>query len=644
MRVVLSLGVLILTVAIGVAADPPKAPANRLAQEASPYLRQHAQNPVDWHPWGPEAFAKAKKEKKLIFLSIGYSACHWCHVMERESFANQSVADIMNKSFVCIKVDREERPDIDDVYMTAMQLMDEASGWPLSVFLTVDGKPIFGGSYFPPEDVERDGQKVTGFKSVLKRVADLNAEKPEELQKQAERVSQLTAEVLERNARIAGLVPLNKDLVEDSVAGFAIDSEHGGLGSRSRQFQGAKFPQVPAMLFLLRQSTKPGREALGKGIAMSLEKMAAGGIFDHLGGGFHRYSTERTWTVPHFEKMLYDQAQLVELFSEAHKLKANPLYERAIRESLAFVARELTSPEGAFFSALDADTDGVEGATYVWKAKELDAILGTGDDAKLFREVYSANQPNFEEKYSILRLSKPLVETAEKRKTTEAELLKTLAPMKEKLLAAREKKAKPFLDQKVLTGWNGQMIAAYAKAGEVLKEPTYLQTAEKAADFLLLKMKQSDGRLVRMYAAKPGEASAARGMAFLEDYAFFIHGLLNLHEATKNPKWLKEAHQFAVLMVKWHGDSDRGGFFTTASDQEKLFVRGKDYHDSAQPSGNGTAARDLLRLSVLVNEPKFRETAEKAVQALAPIMRSSPTAVPVSADVLDRLLETAPKP
>jgi len=644
MRTVLPLVAGLVLATGSIAADPPKGPPNRLAQEASPYLRQHAHNPVDWYPWGPEAFAKAKKEKKLIFLSIGYSACHWCHVMERESFANQSVADILNKHFVCVKVDREERPDIDDVYMTAMQLMDEASGWPLSIFLTTEGKPIFGGSYFPPEDVEREGQKVPGFKSILKRVSDLNAEKPEELLKQADRVSQITSEVLERNARTAALVPLNKELVSDAAAGYSIDPEHGGLGSRTRQFQGAKFPQVPAMLFLLHQSTKAGREPLRKEITLSLEKMAAGGIFDHLGGGFHRYTVERTWTVPHFEKMLYDQAQLVELYSEAHRLNPNANFERTVRETLGFVARELTSPDGAFYSALDADTDGEEGATYVWTAKELDAVLGKGDDAKLFREVYSTLRPNFEEKYSILRLSKPLSEIAKDRKTTEAELLKALEPMRAKLLAVREKRAKPFLDQKVLTGWNGQMIGAYAKAGEVLKEPKYLQTAEKAADFLLLKVKQKEGRLNRMYAAKPNEAATGRGVAFLEDYSFFIHGLLNLHEATKNPKWLSEAQKLADLMVTWHGDKDHGAFYTTAHDQEKLFVRGKDYHDSAQPSGNGMAARDLYRLSVLLKEPKYREAAEKTVQAFAPVLRSSPTAMPVSADVLDRLLETAPKP
>jgi uncharacterized protein YyaL (SSP411 family) len=617
------------------AADPPKGKPNRLANETSPYLRQHAHNPVDWYPWGPEAFEKAKKEGKLVFLSIGYSSCHWCHVMERESFANQAIADTLNKHFVCIKVDREERPDVDEVYMTAMQVVGESGGWPLSVFLTPDGKPIFGGTYWPPDDRKAGGETVPGFKSVLKKVIDLDKEKRKELVTQADKIAELTAESLERHRRAVPIVKLDRELVADAAAALELDPVHGGFGSRARGFQGAKFPRVPALALLLRVSPRPEFEAVTKLVSLTLEKMAAGGLYDHLGGGFHRYSTERTWTVPHFEKMLYDNAQLVELYADAYRTDPKPAYKRVIAETLGFVAREMTSPDGAFYSALDADSEGEEGRYYVWTAKEIDEALG-GEDAALFKRIYAVGPPNFEGKYHILRLADP---------PADEPTIARLAPLRAKLLAARSKRERPFLDTKVLTGWNGQMVAAYARAGEVLKEPKYLQSAEKAADFLLSKLRAKDGRLLRVYAAKPGEKPEPRGPAFLEDYAFLVHGLLNLHDATGQAKWLDGAKALTELMVQWHGDGDRGGFFTTPGDGEKLFARGKDYYDGAQPSSNGMAARNLVRLYAKTKDEKYRAAAEKTIRQFAGVLRTQPQAAPLTAEALDRYLElTAPKP
>ena len=621
------------------AADPPKGKPNKLAGEVSPYLLQHAHNPVDWHPWGPEAFAKAKKENKLVFLSIGYSSCHWCHVMERESFSNAAVAEQMNTHFVCIKVDREERPDVDEVYMTALQALGESGGWPLSMFLTPDAKPIFGGTYWPPEDRMIEGETVPGFKTVLKRVTELVGKDRDGLFKQADKVAEMTVESLERMARSVPLAKLDRDLVADAVAVYDIDPEHGGFGSRARGYRGTKFPRVPALTLLLREGQSKQFEQTGKLVRLTLDKMAAGGIYDHLGGGFHRYSTERTWTVPHFEKMLYDNAQLVELYAEAHRLSLNPADARVIRETLAFVEREMTSPDGGFYSALDADSNGKEGEFYVWTTKEIDEVLGTGDDAKLFKLAYGIDQVNFEGKYHILRLPKPLAELAKDRKLTENELLAELAAPKAKLFAVRAKRERPFLDTKVLTGWNGQMIAAYAKAGEVLKEPKYTQAAEKTATFVMSKMRGADGRLTRMYAAKPGEKPAARGTAFLEDYAFLLHGLLNLHDATGTAKWLDEAKAVADQMLKWHGDADRGGFYMTANDGEKLFARGKDYYDGAQPSGNGTAARELVRLWRKTKDEKYKAAAEKTVKVFANVLKANPQAAPLTADALARLIE-----
>jgi uncharacterized protein YyaL (SSP411 family) len=621
----------------------PKGKPNRLAKESSPYLLQHAYNPVDWYPWGPEAFERARKEKKLVFLSIGYSSCHWCHVMERESFSNAEIAKLLNDHFVCIKVDREERPDVDDVYMTALNVAGESGGWPLTMFLTWDGKPIFGGTYFPPDDRVVGGETYPGFKTILKKVIELDKTERDGLFKQADRMADATADALERNARAVPILTLNRELVTDATRSFAIDPEYGGIGDPSRTFKHAKFPRVACWLFLVQQSRKPGNEASAKALSNTLHKMAEGGIYDQLGGGFHRYSTERTWTVPHFEKMLYDNAQLAELYAEAFRGEPDPLYRRTVAGTLGFVSRELTSPDGVFFSALDADSNGKEGEFYVWTADEIKQVLGNESDASFVRTVYGMTAPNFEEKFHVLRLAKPTAELAKDMKITEAELLARLEPLKAKLFAHRAKRERPFLDTKVITAWNGQMIAGYAKAGEVFQDKAYVAAAGRAAEFLLKTMRTTDGRLLRIYAAVPGEKPVAKGNAFLDDYAYLIHGLLCLHDATGEKRWLDAAKSLTDLAIEWHADKARGGFYYTAHDHEKLFARAKESYDGAQPSANGVMARNLLRLWQKTGDVAYRDFCVKTVRLFSGVLKTSPAAVPGIARCLDELLDAAAK-
>jgi uncharacterized protein len=617
------------------AADPvKKGKPNKLAAESSPYLLQHAHNPVDWHPWGPEAFALAQKEGKLVFLSIGYSSCHWCHVMEKESFSDADIAKVLNENFVCIKVDREERPDVDDVYMTALQVTGISGGWPLTMFLTPEGKPIFGGTYFPPTDKKRGDDTSPGMTSVLTKVLELHTEKKKELYAQADDVAKMTQAELNRAAKGIALVPLDAKLVTDAAGEYEFDPDHGGLGRAANEYRGAKFPRGAALMFLLKQSAKPGQEALARHMARTLDGMASGGIYDHLGGGFHRYSTERTWTVPHFEKMLYDQAQLVELYCEAYRQKPNPTYKRVIDETLAFVAREMTAPEGYFYSALDADSEGEEGKFYVWTPKELEKALENEPNAWAFREAFDIAKPNFEGKYHILRHPKALAEVAKQNTLTEAELVEKLAAIRKKLLDLRAKRERPFLDTKLITAWNGQMIAAYALAGQVLKEPKYTAAAEKAADFILKTMTDKDGRLLRIYMAKPGEKAAAKGTGFLDDHAFLVHGLLGLADATGDAKWRKKASPLVTIQRQKFA-AEGGGFYNTPSDGEKLFARGKDSYDGAQPSANGVSVRNFLRLWQATADEGYRSEYERDLKRLGAAMKGEPTSVPGALLALD---------
>ena len=616
--------------------------ANHLAGETSPYLLQHSHNPVDWRPWGEEAFAKAKKDGKLVFLSIGYSSCHWCHVMERESFENQEVADLLNRDFVCIKVDREERPDIDNVYITSLTAMRRPGGWPLTLFLTADGKPIYGGTYFPPDDREKDGATIPGLKTLVKAVKKFRDDHPKEFQQQADDVAGRTTDLLAGLARGAGLVRLDRDLVALTVDAQKdqFDRSYGGFGSAERNFRGPKFP-MPAALLLFQHETKS--KDLDEMVQITLDHMARGGIYDHLGGGFHRYSTERTWTTPHFEKMLYDNAQLLEVYAGAYQSTKTPAYERVLRQTLAFVDREMTSPDGGFYSALDADADGEEGRFYVWTDKEINAALANKDDAALFKKVYGADgEPNFESK-RILVLPTSLADRAKELKTTEDQLEARLAPLRQKLFDVRAKRPRPFLDTKILTAWNGEMIAGEAMAGQALNDKKPIETAVRAADFLLTHMRTKDGRLLRTYGAAPGQKAAAHLKSYLDDYAYLVHGLLCLHDATNDKRWLDEAKALTDVMIQYHGDKDAGGFFYTANDAEKLFARAKDQYDGAQPSGNSVAARNLVRLWNKTGEEKYAKEAERTFQALAGPLKSNPTSLPALADALALYLDAKEK-
>jgi uncharacterized protein YyaL (SSP411 family) len=623
--------------------EPTKATPNRLARESSPYLLQHAHNPVDWFPWGDEAFAKAKKEGKLVFLSIGYSSCHWCHVMEKESFMNADIAKLMNESFVCIKVDREERPDVDHVYMEALNVFAQQGGWPLSMFLTADGKPIIGGTYWPPEDKELGGQKVRGFKTVLTIVQKAWKEEQKAVLEQADDLAKKTALSLEGVVRGAALLGLDRSLitsgVEEVMARF--DKEYGGFGSPARGFRGPKFPLVTNLSFILDEASRSKSKELNEIISLSLDRMARGGIYDHLGGGFARYTVERTWLIPHFEKMLYDNAQLVELYSRAYATTKNEQYQRVVRETLRFVQRELTSPDGAFYSALDADSEGEEGKFYIWSDKELNDLLGK--DAEFFRGVYGIEKPNFEEKHHILSLPKPLSQQAAARKLTEAQLEERLAPLRDKLFDVRAKRERPLLDTKVLTAWNGQMIGAYALAGKVFDDKEYLVIATRAADFLLKKLRTKDDRLLRTYGAAPKEKPQARLNAYLDDYAFLVHGLLNLHDATGEKRWLVEATALTDKMIELYGDAKVGGFFYTSNDHEKLFARGKDQFDGAQPCGNSVAAKNLVRLWQKTKEDKYREQAEKSFKAFGATIKTQPSSVTTMLSALGMYLDAQKK-
>jgi uncharacterized protein YyaL (SSP411 family) len=630
------LTLLLIALPLSAAAPPqpkPKKP-NRLARESSPYLLQHAHNPVNWYPWGEEAFAKAKKEGKLVFLSIGYSSCHWCHVMEKESFSSDDVAKILNDHFVCIKVDREERPDIDHIYMTALNVMGSNGGWPLSMFMDHQGRPIVGGTYWPKDDVDEDGKTIRGFKSILLAMHNANKNNNKDVMERAESMASRTRATLAGLARGLSLVELDRKLVdavsEELVEQF--DKPNGGFGRASRQSR-PKFPLPTRILFAQAEAKRSKSKDLTIVAETTLDKMARGGIYDHLGGGFHRYSVDRTWTVPHFEKMLYDNAQLLEAYAAAYRETKKPLHARVLRQTIDWVAREMTSPEGAFYSALDADSEGEEGRFYVWTAKELAAALDK-DDLQFFRRVYGAKDGyNFEGKYHVLRLPTPLAELAEEQKTTEAKLEARLAPLRKKLFDVRARRERPFLDKKVLTGWNGQMIAGLARAGDALGDKDAVASARKAADFLLKTMKTKEGRLLRSYAAAPNEKAKARHTAFLDDYAYLVHGLLTLHEVTKEKRWLDESKALTQVMSKFFA-AERGAFYFTPSDGEKLFARAIDQYDAVQPSGNSQAAANLIRLWIVTGDKKYADQAEKTFKVLSATLKNEPATLTTLADAL----------
>jgi uncharacterized protein len=596
-------------------------PHNRLIHETSPYLRQHAQNPVDWYPWGPEALSAAKKLDRPIFLSIGYSACHWCHVMEHESFENETIAAVMNAHFICIKVDREERPDLDQIYMNAVQLMTRRGGWPRSVFLTPDLKPFFGGTYWPPET--RMG--MAGFHEILLKVQAAWVARRGELNHSAE---ELTAAVREIAAMAGERSVLDESLLRGAMQRLIsiADRRHGGFGGAP------KFPHSMDIRLLLRcqkRFSDPDALAVSR---LTLDKMAGGGIYDHLGGGFHRYSTDERWLAPHFEKMLYDNALLVPAYLEAFQATGEADYARVVRETLDYVLREMTQPEGGFCSTQDADSEGEEGKFFVWSQDEIDRLLGP-DDARLFKYCYDVTpEGNWEEK-TILNRPKPHAQAAKVLGVEEAKLSEALARCRQKLLDVRSRRIPPGRDDKVLVSWNGMMISAFAAAAQVLGDERYAKAAREAADFLLRTMRTKDGTLRHSY--KDGQA---RYNAYLDDYACLIDGLFDLYQATFEARYLDDAVALAEKMIAlFHDDRDEG-FFYTSSDHEELIARNKEAHDGSTPSGNSMAAWTLLRLGRLCGRSDFEETAVSTLEFLSSVLAQSPTAAAQALLALDFLL------
>lgn len=596
-------------------------PQNRLARESSPYLLLHAHNPVDWYPWGPEAFATAKRENKLVFLSIGYSSCYWCHVMERLVFSNEKIASAMNENFVNIKVDREERPDIDDIYMTSLIVYlraigsGQGGGWPLSMFLTPDGKPVAGGTYFPPED----GSGRIGFPSVMQRVVEIWKNKREAVLKNADA---LTAEVqrVMKPALALRSVKIDRQLVDNVVQSLvrSYDSEFGGIDFNRFQPNSPKFP-VPAKLALLQyQVRRHGDEEAAKILEHTLDSMAAGGIRDHLGGGFHRYSTDRRWHVPHFEKMLYDQAQLADTYVEAYRQTGKQLYREAAEGILEYILREMTDPGGGFYSALDAETDGVEGQYYVWSSEEIGVALGA-DDARIFNRVYGLDEARVFEHGFVLHLPRPIGESAELLKVSPEELGDRLVDMRRKLLDVRQKRDPLLRDDKVLTSWNGLMIRAFAHAGKVFGNEDYVEAGSRAAQFILSHLRDEEGRLKRTYREGNGTLNG-----YLDDYAFFVEGLLAVYDVTRDEKWLNASRELTDDQLRRFGDEDGNGFFFTSHNHESLIARTKNAYDATLPSGNSVSVRNLIRLASLTGQKPYRTYARQTLELFAAQMKESP--------------------
>lgn len=581
---------------------------NHLANETSPYLLQHVNNPVDWYPWGKEALERSKKENKPIFLSIGYSACHWCHVMEHESFENQAIAKSLNEKFVCIKVDREERPDLDQIYMNSVQMMTGRGGWPMSVFLTPDLKPFYAGTYWPP----KRSRGMPGFDEIIAGVSNA-------WETNREAVLDTSNKLTEELAKIGnqGGGELSEDLIAGAVQQFrqTFDSTYGGFGSAP------KFPSPMGLQLLLRfWHRKRDKQAL-KMVTVTLDRMAAGGIYDHLGGAFSRYSVDARWLVPHFEKMLYDNSQLAATYLEAYQATGNEDYPRIVRETLDYTLRDMTDPAGGFYSTEDADSEGVEGKFYVWKPAELREVLGD-EAAKTFARVYDVTDEGNFEHANILNLPKTLEQQATALGRETSDLEQELADSRAKLFAAREKRIHPGKDDKVIVSWNGLMIDAMARAGAVLGEQRYIDAAEKAADFLLATLRRTDGRLLHTW--RNGEAKLD---AYLDDYANLANGLVSLYETTFDGKHLDDAIALMQVVLDHFMDKKAGGFFYTADDHEELIVRNKDFYDNAVPSGNAMAATVLMRLGKLTGTQTYLDAANGAMLATVGLMKQAPAAV-----------------
>ncbi len=582
--------------------------ANRLANETSPYLLQHAENPVDWYPWGEEALNRAQDEDRPILLSIGYSACHWCHVMERESFENDDIAAIMNEHFVNIKVDREERPDLDAVYMEAVQMLTGSGGWPMTVFLTPEGRPFYGGTYFPPDD----RQGMPGFPRLLAAASQAYHTNKSEI----ERVTRQLSDQMGRSGQMPrGFTPLTTEVMHGAYSQLATQFDHlnGGFGNAP------KFPQPMTPEFLLRYYRHGFNARALEMVELTLQKMAYGGMYDQVGGGFHRYSTDAYWLVPHFEKMLYDNALLARLYLHAWQITGNQLYRRITEETLDYVLREMTDPSGGFYSAQDADSEGVEGKFFVWTPNELRPLLG--DDADLVMGYYGVTDSGNFEGSNILNVPRPPADYAGQQSVSEDTLSNAIARARATLLEVREQRIHPLLDDKVLTSWNGLMLRAFAEAGAALDRPDYLDAARNNAAFLLENMRDANGRILRTW--RNGEAKL---LGYLEDYSCLADGLLSLHEATLEPRWLQEAVAVADGMNALFWDDAVGGFYDTGSDHEQLVIRPRDVFDNAQPCGSSVAADVLLRLGVITGNDNYSSKGATPLRALQQLLGRAPAA------------------
>ena len=582
---------------------------NHLANETSPYLLQHVNNPVDWHPWGPEALALSKKEQKPIFLSIGYSACHWCHVMEHESFENEAIAKSLNEKFVCIKVDREERPDLDQIYMNAVQMMTGRGGWPMSVFLTPELKPFYAGTYWPP----KRSRGMPGFDEIISSVSNAWETKREAVVESAGKLTKALSEI-DQQAAPGGA--LSEALISGAAQQLrqSFDSTYGGFGGAP------KFPAPMTLQLLLRYwHRKRDRKSLDM-VKVTLDRMAAGGIYDHLGGGFSRYSVDARWLVPHFEKMLYDNAQLAATYVEAYQATGDENYARVVRETLDYTLRDMTDPLGGFYSTEDADSEGVEGKFYVWTPAQLREVLGDAA-AATFARVYDVTDAGNFEHANILNLPKTIDEHARTSGRKAEELRQELAESRAKLFAAREPRVHPAKDDKVIVAWNGLMIDTMARAGAVLGESRYIDAAVQAADFLLKALRREDGRLLHTW--RHGKAKLD---AYLDDYANLANGLVSLYEATFDARHLDAAVALMQMVLDHFADAKGGGFYYTADDQEKLIVRSKDFTDNAVPSGNAMAATVLVRLGKLTGKQAYGDAATGAMLPTLSLMQRAPTA------------------
>ena len=590
---------------------------NRLFLESSPYLLQHAHNPLNWYPWGDEAFDTARKLGRPVLLSVGYSTCHWCHVMEEESFDNEEIARYLNEHYIAIKVDREERPDIDAIYMTAVQTMTGHGGWPMTVWLTPDRKPFYGGTYFPARDGDR-GTKI-GFLTLLR---ELQAGYREEPDKVAQSATQL-AQIIQTNlAPSAG----EQRLPDAQVLQAVVDTYRQRFDPTDGGLQGApKFPSSLSIRLLLRHYRRTGDQQSLTMATHTLEKMAAGGMYDHVGGGFHRYATDAQWLVPHFEKMLYDNALLTMAYLEGYQVTKREDFAQVAREILRYVERDMTAPEGAFYSASDADSvtpsgHREEGWFFTWTPAEIETVL-SGEQARLVTAYYGVTAAGNFEGRNILHTPQPL-DTVAANLNLPLEKVRTLIQeAKDRLYTARAKRPPPLRDEKILTAWNGLMISAYAQAALVLGNPRYAEQATRAANFVLTKLRK-DGRLLRSYTR-----GHARHAGYLDDYAFMIAALLDLYEATGTLRWLTEALALDTVLVDHYEDTQAGGCFMTSNDHEQLLAREKPSYDGAEPSGNSVQTLNLLRLHEFTTEDRYRVRVEKTFQTLSEILQRAPTSV-----------------